>query len=59
MSSRRHLRKMACDRKIRFSERLDAEWARKRMAAPGLNVYRCHFCNGWHVGHRPVRIGEP
>lgn len=25
-------------------------------AAPqAVSVYRCRFCRGWHVGHRPRR----
>jgi hypothetical protein len=24
-----------------------------RQLGPGYRVYRCPFCGGWHVGHRP------
>jgi hypothetical protein len=47
-----------CGRKIRHAYKLDAEehlnsLIREGDARPGsMNVYRCPYCNGWHVGHR-------
>lgn len=34
-----------------------AEWTRRRMNSCQLNVWRCPYCRGWHLGnsHNPFR----
>ena len=50
-------RKQTCRRKIRWGSPLKAWTAVLRMRRDGedkgrrLGVYRCWFCQGWHVGH--------
>jgi hypothetical protein len=56
MASKRQLRRRSCTGKVRYPERGPAEWARKksylRFEYTGkYNVYKCTFCNGWHIGH--------
>lgn len=58
MSSKRAVRRRQCTGKVRHSTTENAMAARRAImrqgrAAPGsLNVYRCEFCGGHHVGHR-------
>lgn len=59
MSSKRHLRRKKCERKIRFASAGAArDRARAIQRAGGylLNVYPCEFCGGWHIGHPPARV---
>ena len=59
------LRHKACERKNRYASRYEAELTAAECAehgAPPLHVYRCPYCNGWHLtskgawgcGHRRV-----
>lgn len=34
----------------------DAAQERSKEAGVELNVYRCAFCNGWHMGKRGGRV---
>jgi len=45
----------SCTGKVRHKEREGAEIARKKTNSPFLNVYKCEFCDGWHIGHRPKK----
>lgn len=36
----------------------DAAQERSQEAGVELNVYRCAFCNGWHMGKRGGRAAE-
>jgi hypothetical protein len=56
VSSKRRLRRNACTGKVRHAdaEAANAHLRHIRLASPGtpfLNVYRCSFCGGFHVGH--------
>jgi hypothetical protein len=56
MSSKRRLRRKACTGKVRHADAVGAQAQIRqiRRANPGtpyLNVYRCAFCSGFHVGH--------
>ena len=55
MASKRHQRRKACEGKVRFESRLAAERKRRFVYADhddkALNVYKCSFCGGWHLGH--------
>ncbi len=45
-------RARACDSKNRYASQWEAEQAADACAAhgaPALNVYRCQYCNGWHL----------
>lgn len=53
MSSRRRLRRKACDGKVRHGTESEALRTMFAMRGRRLNVYRCSYCNGFHVGHRP------
>ena len=39
-----------CGRKRPYRKK-DAESKVAERNEPGLNVYRCHFCPSWHIGH--------
>ena len=46
------LRHKACERKNRYASRYEAELTAAECAehgAPPLHVYRCPYCNGWHL----------
>ena len=46
------LRAKACESKKRYPTRYDAECAIESCAAygtTGLNIYRCSYCDGWHL----------
>jgi hypothetical protein len=56
MTSKRAIRRKECDGKIRHVTSDDGKAAVKRMriaskAEGRLDVYKCQFCNGYHVGH--------
>lgn len=56
MSSKRHLRRRSCERKIRHATRDAARDALRvavrRWGSTGFfKIYHCSFCNGYHVGH--------
>lgn len=58
MASKRAIRRKACKGKVRH---LNPEGARIALAklfyrvgyTGHMNVYRCRFCNGYHIGHAP------
>lgn len=57
MASKRHLREKACTGKIRYTTPEQAYSARrstnrKHYTGP-MNVYKCKFCGGYHIGHAP------
>lgn len=57
MSSKRRLRRNACDGKTRHATEQAARAAigsllRSAKSPIGyINAYRCEFCSGWHTGH--------
>lgn len=60
MSSKRRLRRKACDGKQRHESAAEGlqhiRELRRKDAVQGqhhgrINVYRCKFCKGYHVGH--------
>ena len=58
MSSLRHIRRKSCTGKIRHVSADAARSAlgslfRRRGYQGRMNVYRCRFCNGFHIGHAP------
>ncbi len=58
MSSKRAIRRNQCTGKVRHTSTEHAMAARRAIvrsnpnSAGKLNVYRCDFCGGHHVGHR-------
>lgn len=49
-----------CDRKVRHASRAAAITEMRRLVSIGtawnrLDVYRCKFCECWHIGHRGRR----
>lgn len=46
------LRDKACESKNRYDSRQEAEenlaWCEAR-GVKGLSIYRCQYCNGWHL----------
>jgi hypothetical protein len=57
VSSKRRIRRKQCAGKVRHPSRALAEFQRyelvqARLARGPLNVYRCRFCRGFHVGRR-------
>lgn len=54
MSSKRRVRRNQCGAKVRHATHADAMLhLRSLRSRDPLNAYRCAFCKGWHVGHRP------
>ena len=61
MSSKRAIRRRQCDGKKRHATAADAMLARATLnRSKGyqgrMNVYRCQFCRGYHIGHAPERL---
>lgn len=55
MSSKRAKRRKACDGKQRHPDPFTANnhlFSLMMNGEKGLSIYHCHFCKGWHVGHR-------
>ena len=58
MASQREaaLREKACESKNRYASRAEAEenlaWCEAR-GVRGLAIYRCQYCNGWHLTSHP------
>lgn len=59
MSSKRHVRRKQCSGKHRHASEADAKGHIYQLRASGktragvLTPYRCSFCGGFHIGHRP------
>jgi len=59
VASKRAVRRRQCQRKFRYRTQASADVDRRRLIRqairagrnPRLNVYRCRWCGGWHVGH--------
>lgn len=54
MSSKRRQRRKACDGKVRHACREHACAALRKsvkLGYKGVEIYRCKFCRGWHLGH--------
>lgn len=52
------LRRKACESKMRYRSRADAEEAIAACAehgTRGLHSYRCPYCNGWHLTSKQQR----
>lgn len=50
------LRNKACGSKNRYASRMEAEAAKNSCAAHGrggLSIYRCPYCDGWHLTSHP------
>lgn len=60
MTARREaaLREKACESKNRYASRVEAEenlaWCEAR-GIRGLSIYRCQYCNGWHLTSHPQK----
>lgn len=55
MSSKRQVRRRQCLKKRRFVSEAEAQGAiaslsRAGRDRPGLHIYACQFCRGWHIG---------
>jgi rubrerythrin len=60
MSSKRAIRRRACTGKVRHIDAAAAARAlfllNKTKGYQGpMNTYRCRFCGGYHIGHRPAK----
>ena len=52
------LRHKACERKKRYSCESEAKLAIRdceRQGSRDLHTYRCPYCGGWHLTHKPTR----
>jgi hypothetical protein len=59
MSSKRHIRRSKCERKIRYRTAGQARAAARRFYEMGgdlLNAYPCDFGKHFHLGHAPGRV---
>lgn len=55
MASKRHIRRVSCSGKARHKTADFAEVAAVKMrkkTGDHFNVYKCRFCNGYHIGHK-------
>jgi hypothetical protein len=51
----------ACDRKVRYTSRKEAENTRKAQeyrTGEGLRVYHCPPCKAYHLTHQPLGAGR-
>jgi predicted transposase YdaD len=54
LASKRALRRRNCDRKTHYDSRDRALDVKHLLPFGGqLDAYRCQFCGGWVLGHRP------
>lgn len=51
MASKRNKRRRSCDGKVRHASSFCARIALRKMHEPGMQVYQCQFCGGYHIGH--------
>jgi hypothetical protein len=59
MASKRNVRRHACEGKVRHASPraalaalgITANRLARSLGRHDLNIYRCGFCHGWHVGH--------
>lgn len=59
MSSKRHLRRSKCERKLKYRTAGQARAAARRFHEMGgdlLNAFPCSFGSHWHLGHAPNRV---
>jgi hypothetical protein len=54
MSSKRRLRKIACEGKVRHRTMLAARVAAEKTSGK-VNAYKCQFGSHYHVGHTPMK----
>lgn len=57
VSSKRHVRKSQCGKKIKFKKYADAieachAYKRKFGLTENVKVYHCKFCDYYHFGHQ-------
>jgi hypothetical protein len=61
MSSKRRLRRVSCEGKVKHKTMESAFICRKKILQklpdhPPINIYRCQFCHQYHIGrakHKP------
>jgi hypothetical protein len=61
MSSKRHLRRSQCERKVKYKSAKEARAKNLMMVKMGyesLTAYPCAFGSHWHLGHEPQRVEE-
>jgi hypothetical protein len=60
MSSKRRLRRKACDGKQQLTKEKADYLAAVHRKQRGLSVhsYKCKFCSHWHYGHRPMKVRQ-
>jgi len=61
MVSKRKIRKKQCTGKKQYMNRpiaWQAVYAMKRKSQTGLSIYKCSFCNQWHIGHKPTNYKQ-
>lgn len=61
MSSKRAIRRRSCTRKVRHADHVAAgaaihELNCRRGYQGRMDIYRCKFCNGYHIGHASTRL---
>lgn len=52
------LRYKACERKRRYASEAEAKLAIRdceRHGSRDLHCYRCPYCDGWHLTHKPAK----
>jgi hypothetical protein len=61
MSSKRHLRRKACENKIQYFSVGAAYQTIKYYTKKGKDVmqpYKCRFCGWYHIGHTPSFVAK-
>lgn len=56
MSSKRRLRRKACEGKVRYLTHADACTVLSRLNRRELNAYRCPHCGWYHIGHIQAKV---
>ena len=62
MASHRALRRRSCQGKVRYATAGKASAARgiiqHRSYTGPMNIYKCRFCGGYHIGHNGRNYGR-
>lgn len=63
MSSKRRVRRRACEGKQRYASSVEgntAIWSVSRKGYKGhMQVYKCKFCGSYHIGRAPAYYAHP
>ena len=59
MASKRHVRRKACEGKVKFTDQekaTKAAYSYLKSYGQYMHTYKCKFCSRWHIGHPPKAV---